>query len=60
MIQMSGVPEQRSALEAGKVQGAMLPRPDNFVALKKGFYNLMDCALALSKHRSGHNPNIHS
>jgi ABC-type nitrate/sulfonate/bicarbonate transport system substrate-binding protein len=32
MIQMSGVPEQRSALEAGKVQGAMLPRPDNFVA----------------------------
>src|SRR4029077_10666890 len=45
MVQMSGVPEQRSALEAGKVQGAMLPRPDNFVALKKGFYNLMTVRL---------------
>src|SRR5262245_63080807 len=29
MIQMSGVQEQRSALEAGEVQGAMLARPDN-------------------------------
>ena len=45
MIQMSGVPEQRSALEAGRVQGAMLPRPDNFVALKKGFHNLMTVRL---------------
>jgi NitT/TauT family transport system substrate-binding protein len=45
MIQMSGVPEQRSALEAGKVQAAMLPRPDNFVALKKGFNNLMTVRL---------------
>ena len=45
MVQMSGVPEQRSALEAGKVQAAMLPRPDNFVALKKGFYNLMTVRL---------------
>ena len=45
MIQMSGVPEQRSALEAGRVQGAMLPRPDNFVALKKGFYNLVTVRL---------------
>src|SRR6516164_6366652 len=40
MIQISGVPEQLSALETGKVQAAMLPRPENFVAQKKGFYNL--------------------
>jgi NitT/TauT family transport system substrate-binding protein len=45
MVQMSGVPEQRSALEAGKVQAAMLPRPDNFVALKNGFYNLVTVRL---------------
>jgi ABC-type nitrate/sulfonate/bicarbonate transport system substrate-binding protein len=40
MVQISGVPEQLSALETGKVQAAMLPRPENFVAQKKGFYNL--------------------
>jgi ABC-type nitrate/sulfonate/bicarbonate transport system substrate-binding protein len=45
LVQMSGVPEQRSALEAGKVQAAMLPRPDNFVALKKGFHNLVTVRL---------------
>jgi NitT/TauT family transport system substrate-binding protein len=41
MVQISGVPEQLSALETGKVQAAMLPRPENFVAQKKGFYNLV-------------------
>jgi NitT/TauT family transport system substrate-binding protein len=45
MVQMSGVPEQLSALETGKVQAAMLPRPDNFIALKKGFYKLMTVGL---------------
>jgi NitT/TauT family transport system substrate-binding protein len=45
MVQISGVPEQLSALETGKVQAAMLPRPDNFVALKKGFYNLVTVRL---------------
>jgi NitT/TauT family transport system substrate-binding protein len=45
LVQMSGVPEQRSALEAGKVQAAMLPRPDNFVALKRGFHNLVTVRL---------------
>ena len=41
MVQISGVPEQLSALETGKVHAAMLPRPENFVAQKKGFYNLV-------------------
>lgn len=45
MVQISGVPEQLSALETGKVQAAMLPRPDNFVALKKGLYNLVTVRL---------------
>jgi NitT/TauT family transport system substrate-binding protein len=45
MVQISGVPEQLSALETGKVQAAMLPRPDNFIALKKGFYNLVTVRL---------------
>ena len=35
MVQISGVPERLSALETGRVQAAMLPRPDNFIALKK-------------------------
>ena len=45
MVQISGVPEQLSALETGRVQAAMLPRPDNFIALKKGFYNLVTVRL---------------
>ena len=46
MVQISGVPEQLSALETGKVQAAMLlPRPDNFIAQKKGFYNLVTVSL---------------
>jgi NitT/TauT family transport system substrate-binding protein len=45
MVQISGVPEQLSALETGKVQAAMLPRPENFIALKKGLYNLITVRL---------------
>ena len=45
MVQMSGVPEQLSALETGKVQAAMLPLPGNFVAQKKGFNNLVTVRL---------------
>jgi NitT/TauT family transport system substrate-binding protein len=45
MVQISGVPEQLSALETGKVQAAMLPKPDNFIALKKGFYKLVTVRL---------------
>jgi NitT/TauT family transport system substrate-binding protein len=45
MVQISGVPEQRSALETGKVQAAMLPRADGFIALKKGLYNLVTLRL---------------
>jgi NitT/TauT family transport system substrate-binding protein len=45
MVQISGVPEQLSALETGKVQAAMLPTPDNFMAQKKGFYNLVTVRL---------------
>jgi NitT/TauT family transport system substrate-binding protein len=45
MVQISGVPEQLSALETGKVQAAMLPKPDNFIAQKKGFYNLVTVGL---------------
>jgi NitT/TauT family transport system substrate-binding protein len=45
MVQISGVPEQLSALETGRVQTAMLPPPENFMAQKKGFYNLVTVRL---------------
>src|SRR5262249_50160034 len=32
-------------LETGKVQATMLPQPDNFMAQKRGFYNLMSVRL---------------
>jgi len=41
MVQIGGNPERLSALETGKVQATMLPQPDNFVAQKMGFYNLV-------------------
>jgi NitT/TauT family transport system substrate-binding protein len=41
ILQIGGLPERMSALEKGKVQAAMFPTPDNFVAQKKGFYNLV-------------------
>jgi NitT/TauT family transport system substrate-binding protein len=44
-LQIGGLPERLSALETGKVQAAMLPQPDNFVAQKRGFYNLMSVRL---------------
>jgi ABC-type nitrate/sulfonate/bicarbonate transport system substrate-binding protein len=44
-LQIGGLPERLSALETGKVQAAMLPQPDNFVAEKRGFYNLMSVRL---------------
>jgi NitT/TauT family transport system substrate-binding protein len=41
ILQIGGLPERMSALEKGKVQAAMFPTPDNFVAQKRGFYNLV-------------------
>src|SRR5215468_8869638 len=41
MVQIGGNPERLSALETGKVQATMLPQPDNFMAQKRGFYNLV-------------------
>jgi ABC-type nitrate/sulfonate/bicarbonate transport system substrate-binding protein len=32
-------------LETGRVQATMLPQPDNFLAQKRGFYNLMSVRL---------------
>jgi len=40
-LQIGGFPEILSALEKGKVQATMLPTPDNFIAQKRGFYNLV-------------------
>jgi NitT/TauT family transport system substrate-binding protein len=40
-LQIGGLPERLSALETGKVQATMLPQPDNFMAQKRGFYNLV-------------------
>ena len=60
ILQIGGNPERLSALEAGKVQATMLPQPDNFVAQKRGFYNIVSVRLALSEHRGGHDPEIHS
>src|SRR5262244_4029988 len=45
ILQIGGNPERLSALETGKVQAAMLPQPDNFMAQKRGFYNLMSVRL---------------
>ena len=44
-VQIGGLPERLSALETGKVQAAMLPIPDNFMAQKRGFYNLVSVRL---------------
>src|SRR5215510_13144479 len=44
-LQIGGLPERLSALETGKVQAAMLPQPDNSMAQKRGFYNLMSVRL---------------
>jgi NitT/TauT family transport system substrate-binding protein len=41
ILQIGGLPERMSALEKGKVQAAMFPTPDNFVAQKRGFYNIV-------------------
>src|SRR5215510_10237151 len=45
ILQIGGNPERLSALETGKVQAAMLPPPDNFMAQKRGFYNLVSVRL---------------
>src|SRR5215510_2917238 len=45
LLQIGGNPERLSALETGKVQATMLPQPDNFMAQKRGFYNLMSVRL---------------
>jgi ABC-type nitrate/sulfonate/bicarbonate transport system substrate-binding protein len=44
-LQIGGFPEILSALEKGKVQATMLPTPDNFIAQKRGFYNLVSVRL---------------
>ena len=44
-VQIGGLPDRLSAMEQGKVQAAMLPSPDNFMAQKRGFYNLMSVRL---------------
>jgi len=44
-LQIGGNPERLSALETGRVQATMLPQPDNFMAQKRGFYNLMSVRL---------------
>jgi len=44
-LQIGGFPEILSALEKGKVQATMLPIPDNFIAQKRGFYNLVSVRL---------------
>jgi NitT/TauT family transport system substrate-binding protein len=41
LVQIGSVPERLSALEKGKVQGAILVSPDSFIAQKKGFYSLV-------------------
>src|SRR5499426_174468 len=45
LLQIGGNPERLGALETGKVQATMLPQPDNFMAQKRGFYNLMSVRL---------------
>jgi NitT/TauT family transport system substrate-binding protein len=40
IVQIGSNPERLSALETGRVQATMLPQPDNFMAQKRGFYNL--------------------
>src|SRR5215831_3199753 len=45
LLQIGGNPERLGALETGKVQATMLPQPDNFVAQKMGFYNLVSVRL---------------
>ena len=45
LLQIGGNPERLGALETGKVQATMLPQPDNFMAQKRGFYNLVSVRL---------------
>jgi ABC-type nitrate/sulfonate/bicarbonate transport system substrate-binding protein len=45
LVQIGTIPERLSALDAGKVQGAMLSAPDNFRAQKRGIHNLMPVRL---------------
>jgi len=45
LIQIGTIPERLSALDSGKVQGAMLSAPDNFRAQKRGLYKLIGVRL---------------
>jgi len=45
IVQIGTVPERLSALDKGRVQGAMLNPPDNVVAQKRGFYPLIGVKL---------------
>ena len=45
-VQVGGLQERLFALEAGKVQGAMLPTPYKFMAQKRGFNNLLSVSVS--------------
>lgn len=45
IVQIGTVPERLSALDKGRVQGAILNPPDNVVAQKRGFYSLIGVKL---------------
>lgn len=45
LVQIGTIPERLSALDTGKVQGAMLSAPDNFRAQKRGIQPLMQVRL---------------
>jgi NitT/TauT family transport system substrate-binding protein len=46
LLQVGGLQERLIALEAGKIQGAMLPTPYKFMAQKRGFNNLLSVSLS--------------
>src|SRR5690349_13951248 len=41
LVQIGTIPERLTALDTGKVRGAMLSSPDNFRGLKRGLHQLM-------------------
>jgi NitT/TauT family transport system substrate-binding protein len=45
LVQIGTIPERLSALDTGKVRGAMLSSPDNFRGQKRGLHNLMTVRL---------------
>jgi NitT/TauT family transport system substrate-binding protein len=45
IVQIGAPPDRLTALQTGKVRGAVLNPPDSFVGEKKGFYTLMQVSL---------------